>query len=444
MSDYESFLKSKEGSNNVCGFDPLWMPDFLFDFQTHLVEWSIKQGRGALYEDCGCGKTVQFLVWAENILRKENGKILILAPLAVSKQTVREGEKFGIEVHNARNGDIVKGINIANYERLKYFDPKDFIGVVLDESGILKGFERKYCRSIIEFMAHVKYRLLCTATPAPNDYIELGTSSEGLGNMTRNQMLGMFFSHSGDSTQKWELKGHAKKGYWKWVAGWARALRKPSDFGYDDGDFILPPLNTIEHVLPSSNKYGRGFFNFATTLKEQREEKRRTIHERCEKVASLIPEGRPSIVWCHLNDEGNLLERLIPNAVQVAGSDKDEDKEDRLLAFANGEIKVLVTKPRIAGFGLNMQVCADIFCFPSHSFESFYQMVRRCWRFGQKNEVNCNIICTEAERIILRNMLRKERQSEKMFAGIIRYMHDYQVKSDVQYSTERMEVPEWM
>ena len=286
-----------------------------------------------------------------------------------------------------------------------------------------------------------------TATPAPNDYVELGTSSEALGVMGRNQMLGMFFSHRGDKTQNWELKGHASKAYWQWVSSWARAIRRPSDFGFEDGDFALPPINVVEHVIPSSGGGNGhvGFFWYARTLDEQRKEKRDSLEARCEKVAEIVPKDRPCIVWCHYNAEGDLLEKLIPDAVQVAGCHSEELKEERMMGFSDGEIRVLVTKPKIGGFGMNWQHCADVVCFPSHSYEQYYQMIRRCWRFGQKKPVTVNIVATEGEKLIMKNMLRKERAAEQMFAGIIREMSEYQVPKVVaDRGGEEVRLPAWL
>lgn len=443
--DYQTFLKAKVERSKPSGFEPLWMPDWLFDFQKHLTEWKIRKGKGAVFADCGLGKTPIQLVWAENVIRKTNRPVLILAPLAVSGQFVREGEKFGIQVRRTRDGTVRSGINVTNYQRMHYYDPKDFAGITCDESGCIKHFESKTRSMVTEFLQHVDYRGLATATPAPNDFMELGTSAEALGGMKRNQMLGMFFSHCGNNTQQWDLKGHARRAYWRWVAGWARAIRRPSDFGYDDGDFKLPPLNVKQYVIPSGHKgNGHGFFYFANTLNEQRAEKRVSLERRCEKAAELVPKDRPCVVWCDYNPEGDLLEKIIPDAVQVAGRHTDEQKEERLLGFSTGDIRVLVTKAKIGGWGMNWQHCSDVICFPSHSFESYYQLVRRCWRFGQRNPVTVNLVLTEAERPILKNMLRKERAAIQMFAGIIREMHDYQVSGSEDEGRLDVEVPEWL
>lgn len=445
MGDYGTYLESKRERARSSGFDPLWMPDWLFDFQRHLTEWVVRLGKGALFADCGLGKGPMQLVWAENVVRKTNKPVLIVAPLAVSQQFVREGEKFGVGVHRSRDGILQSGINVTNYERLHRFDPAEVAGLSCDESGVLKHFDTKTKEKVSAFASGLDYRLLASATPAPNDFMELGNSSEVLGGMSRVQMLGMFFSHRGDSTQQWELKGHARRVYWRWVAGWARAMRMPSDFGYEDGDFTLPPLRMVEHVLPSSGN-GRGFFFFGSSLNEQRAEKRASLDKRCEKVAELVPVDRSAVVWCHYNAEGDLLEKLIPGAVQVAGRHSDEAKEERLTGFSTGQIRVLVTKPRIGGWGLNWQHCSDVFCFPSHSYEAFYQTIRRCWRFGQRREVVVNLVATEAERPIMGNMLRKERQVVQMFRGIIEAMHDHQVgaESSGRDDAQRIERPGWL
>jgi len=442
---YSKFLKTKGINNNMSGFKPLWMPDFLYDFQKELVDWSIQKGRSALFEDCGLGKTPQQLVWAQNIIQKTNGNVLILTPLAVSYQTGREAEKFELKSNRSQDGTVYKGINITNYERLKYFDPNDFDGVVCDESSILKNFDGKLRSSITEFMNKVNYRLLCTATPAPNDFVELGTSSEALGSMTRNQMLGMFFTHDGKTSSQWNLKGHAKKRFWQWVSIWARALRKPSDLGFDDDGFILPPLNFHRHIVKSNYKENCLLPSAAIGLDEQRLEKRRTLLLRCEKVASLVSTDKSCLIWCHLNTEGDLLEKIIPDAIQVSGSNSDEDKENRLIGFSKGDIRVLITKPKIGGFGMNWQHCSEMTFFPSHSHEQFYQASRRCWRFGQKNEVNCHLVASNRESIIMHNMIRKERQSIEMYDGIIQEMSEFQLgKKESKTKTKKMEVPKWL
>jgi len=431
-------------NNNMEGFKPLWIPDFLYDFQKELVDWSIQKGRASLFEDCGLGKTPQQLVWAQNIIKKTNGKVLILTPLAVSYQTIREAEKFGLKASRTQDGTVYEGINVTNYERLGYFNPNDFDGLVCDESSILKNFDGKMRLHITEFMNKIKYRLLCTATPAPNDFVELGTSSEALGEMKISQMLGMFFTHGKNSSQ-WTLKGHAKKRFWQWVSTWARAIRKPSDLGFDDDGFILPPLNFYTHIIKSNYKERTLLASPAVGLDEQRAEKRRTLSLRCEKVLSLIPKDKPCLVWCHLNDEGDLLEKIIPDAIQIAGKNSDEYKEEKLIEFSKGNIRILITKPRIGGFGMNWQHCSTMTFFPSHSHEQFYQASRRCWRFGQKNEVSCHLVASNRESIVMHNMVRKERQAIEMYDGIIREMSEFQLgKKKIRIRTEKVRIPKWL
>lgn len=444
MSDYQTFLKSKVHPDDQFGFTPIILPDFLFGFQRFLVDWAIRKGRAALLEDCGVGKSCQELVVAENVLRKTNKPVLILTPLAVGPQMVKEGEKFGIECKQTRNGKVHKGINVTNYEKLHLYDPSQFSLIVCDESGILKSYEGKLRRRITDALHKVKYRLLATATPSPNDYMELGNSSEALGSMGRGQMLGMFFTNGGESTQQWELKGHARKRFWRWVCSWARACRKPSDLGFDDEGFILPELITRQFTVDSPVKRSGFGFIPAKTLDDQRKERRLTIVERCEKVAELMPENDYALVYCHLNPEGDLLEKLIPGAVQVAGKDRDEEKEERLAAFAAGQIKILVTKPKIAGFGLNFQHCNQITLFPSHSFESYYQTVRRCWRFGQKRKVYVNIVSSIGEGLVISNMQRKEKAADAMFSALVESMSEYQLPKKKQEDSIEMVLPSWL
>jgi hypothetical protein len=461
---YQEFIDKKSQETWQDGFVPVWMPDFLFDFQKILTEWAIRKGRCALFEDCGLGKTPQQLVWSENVVRFTNKPVLILTPLAVSYQTILEAEKFGIEAHRSHDGNVVPGINVTNYERLHYFSPDAFAGVVCDESSILKSFDGAYRKEITEFMKKVRYRLLCTATAAPNDYIELGTSSEALGELGYTDMLGRFFKNDqnvikpmryfdrGKDWQKmqegakWRFKGHAEEPFWRWVCSWARAVRKPSDIGCDNDGFILPPLTEQEHLV-TAEKLAPGmlFAVPAIGLKEQRQERRRTYEERCEKVAELVKDtGRPALVWCHLNDEGDLLEQVIPDGVQISGKDSDESKEEKFISFVRGGIRVLITKPKIGAWGLNFQHCSDITFFPSHSFEQYYQGIRRCWRFGQKNPVHVDIITTEGEVQVLKNLQRKAGAADNMFSNLVGYMNDALHIDRVQGFGEKERIPSWL
>jgi len=447
MTDYKKFIAAKRKAKLDAGFKPLWMPDFLFDFQKELQEWLIQTGRAAIFADCGLGKTPLSLVWCENVVRKTNKPAMIFTPLAVAHQFVREGEKFGIEVNHARNGKVKKGINVVNYERLHYFNRNDFSAVGCDESGRVKHHDTKTRQAVAEFVQNVPYRLLGTATPAPNDFMELGNSSEILGVMKYTQVLAQFFTHDSSNTSQWRLRGHAKKKFWRWMSGWSRAIRKPSDFGYDDGKFQLPPLEFKQYTVSSAKPTGRFFTKIATTLNEQRAERKKTLRQRCEKVAEIVPKDRPFLVWCHLNLEGDLLEKLIPGAVQVAGRHSDEEKEERLNAFSQGQIRVLITKPKIGGWGLNWQHCSDMSFFPSHSWEQWYQAIRRCWRFGQENPVTVNIVTSEAESAVLANMKRKERQADELYDGIIREMGEFQAgdnyRGDMD-TREVLEIPAWL
>jgi hypothetical protein len=455
MTDYLEFLSAKSQLNSSDGFDPVWMPDFLFDFQASMVEWACRQGRAAIFEDCGLGKTPQQLVWAENIVRKTNGKVLILTPLAVASQTVREAEKFGIKATRSSNGVAHSGITVTNYERLHLFNPSDFVGCVCDESSILKSFAGARKGEITTFMRKMRYRLLATATAAPNDYVELGTSSEALGYLGHMDMLNRFFKNDLNNSAtgrmrgeviKFRLKGHAELPFWRWVCSWARAIRKPSDLGFDDSRFVLPELREFEHLVEANSlAEGMLFAMPAQGLKEQREERRRTMQERCEKVASLVNHtGQPALVWCHLNDEGDLLEKLIPDAVQVSGADSDDAKEEKLTAFADNKVRVLVTKPKIGAWGLNLQHCNHITFFPSHSYEQYYQGVRRCYRFGQERPVTVDVVTTEGEQRVLANLQRKAKQADAMFDSLVSEMNTaLAIKRASEFTTQE-EIPSWL
>lgn len=452
-SRYHKFLADKAQLKGNYGFEPLWVPDFLYDFQKILLEWAVNKGRCAIFADCGMGKTPIQLVWAENVIRKSGGKVLILTPLAVAKQTEREAVKFGIDAKVSRNGAVASNITITNYQRLHYFDPKDFIGVVADESSILKNFNGVTKKAVTEFMRTLPYRLLATATAAPNDYIELGTSSEALSELGYHDMLARFFkktdktySRRDESTVKYRFKGHAEKNFWRWVCSWSRMIRSPSDLGCSDGAFTLPPLVIQESVVNIARPRNGYLFDMpAVGLREQREERRHTLKERCEKAAELVSDtNKPAICWCHLNAEGDLLEKIIPDAVQVSGKDPDSKKESVLEDFSMGNCRVLITKPKIAGFGLNWQHCAHQTFFPSHSFEQWYQAVRRSWRYGQDNPVVIDVILSEGEHDVLANLKRKQEASDKMFSNIMEMMKHSKTISVEEYVGKDEEVPSWL
>lgn len=459
---YSDFLARKSQYAEDSGFEPLWMPEFLFDFQRSLVEWAIRRGRSAIFADCGLGKTPMQLVWAQNVVRKTNKPVLIVTPLAVSYQTIAEAAKFGIDAGRSTGGRFTRArsIFVTNYERLHHFNPTDFAGMVCDESSILKNFDGARKALVTEFMRQMPYRLLCTATAAPNDYIELGTSSEALGEMGHMDMLTRFFRNTqqnashrvmrsyagkGEPQKLWRFKGHAEIPFWKWVCSWARACRRPSDLGFDDDGFILPPIRETQHVVAARQPRPDMLFDLpAVGLHEQREERRRTITERCEHVAELVKDTDASLVWCHLNAEGDLLEKIIPDAQQVSGSDSDDEKEAKLMAFAKGELRVLVTKPKIGAWGLNLQHCAHVTFFPSHSYEQFYQGVRRCWRFGQKRQVVVELVSTEGERDVLANLQRKAEQASRMFDALVQHMNQAQQIRVYRGAELDTEVPAWL
>lgn len=457
---YEQFLESKAQISGDHGFEAVGLPDWLFPFQRHLVDWATRKGRAAIFADCGLGKTPMQLVWADQVVRQTNGRVLILTPLAVGPQTVREAEKFGIEAVHCRDGKYGNArIVVTNYERLHYFDSNDFVGCVCDESSILKNFDGTTKAAITEFMRRLPYRLLCTATAAPNDYIELGTSSEALGHLGYMDMLGQFFKNDQNSLHptsrgrfndawygtQWRFKAHAERDFWRWLCSWARAIRRPSDLGFDDGDFQLPPMTTETHVVHASRPLDGYLFTMpAVGLAEQRKERSHTIRERCEKVASLVPGDDFCVVWGQLNAETDLLEKIIPDAVQVSGRDSDESKEEKFEAFGRGEIKTLVTKPVIGAFGLNWQHCNRMTFFPSHSFEQYYQSVRRFWRFGQTRPVHVDLVTTEGEWDVMKNLERKAKAADEMFQSIVEEMTNELRIDRSQNFIREVQIPTWM
>jgi hypothetical protein len=453
--NYTEFLRNKLQMSGTYGKPPIYIPCFLFDFQKSLVDWSIRKGRGAIFADCGLGKTPMQLVWAENVVRLENKSVLIVAPLAVSAQTVREGQKFGIEVHRSKDGKYVKGITVTNYESLHYFNSDNYSGVVCDESSILKSFDGTRKAQITEFMRRVPYRLLCTATAAPNDYIELGTSSEALGELGYTDMLTRFFINNNNtiksmggrwsSRDQWRFKGHAEQAFWQWISSWARAIRKPSDLGFPNANFILPPL-TIKQIVVKARtiKSGMLFDVPAIGLAEEREVRRRTLIERCEMATNTVMNThQPAVIWCHLNDEGDTLKNMIPDSQQVSGQDSDELKEEIFDAFTTGQVRVLIVKPKIGAFGLNWQHCAHVVYFPSDSYEQYYQAIRRCWRFGQKKPVTVDLILTDSQERMMCNLLSKANAADEMFNNLLLHMNN-NLKLQNNYIAKKVEVPGWL
>ena len=448
---YSEFLENKQQINNDEGFDPIFMPDFLFDFQKLLTEWAIKGGKRATFADTGLGKTAMQLVFAENVVRKTNKKVLLLTPLAVSHQTIKEGEKFNIEVKRSRDGKPKGKITVTNYEQLEKFNPDDYVCCICDESSILKNMLGATRKLITRFTQKMPYRSLYTATPSPNDYVELGTSSEVLGQLPYMDMLQQFFRDTNNDKNpqwnkpKWELKGHAVNDFWRWVSSWAKVCRKPSDFGFDDSKFMLPGLKEKVHVLKITKpRQGEIFVVAANTLGEQREERKRTIEERSEEVLKLVSKHPISVIWCHYNYEADYLNKLLPNSVNISGSDSAENKEEKFISFSKGEIENLIIKPKIGAFGLNWQHVNHMVFFPSHSYEQYYQGIRRMYRFGQKKIVHVDIVTTEGELRVYHNMLRKAKESENMFNKLIQYMNDSITIKEQKHINIKIKIPTWV
>lgn len=440
MTEYQKFLASKVVSHPASGVEisPKKISPKLFDFQRDIVRWSLRKGRTAIFADCGLGKTPMQLEWAKQL----NCRTLILAPLAVAPQTVREGIKFGIEVTYARE-PIDAQITITNYQMLENFPAESYEAIVLDESSIIKHFEGKLRNLIIERFAATPYKLACTATPAPNDFMELGNHSEFLGNLTRTEMLSTFFVHDGGDTAKWRLKGHAEKEFWKWVCSWAVMIRKPSDLGYSDARFALPALRLHERQVETEMcSPGMLFAMPAVTLQERQSARRGSTEERAAEVAAIVA-TRPTeqwLIWCNLNTESEAATKSIPGAVEVRGSDSVEHKEQSMLDFALGKIRVLVSKPSICGFGLNFQSTHNV-CFLglSDSYEQFYQAIRRCWRFGQESPVDCYIVTASTEGEVVKNIKRKEADAQRMAEEMVNNMHELnqqEVRGQVRKSVE--------
>lgn len=413
---YQEFLKTKEYHYENTGFD-IDIADLnsnLFDFQKQIVKWALKKGRCALFLDTGLGKTICQLEFANRVCKKENGKALILAPLAVSRQTKSEGEKFGIEVNICRTqSDVKDGINITNYEMLKHFNPDEFICVVLDESSILKASLGKMSNDIIDIFRFTKYKLACTATPSPNDYTEFGNHCEFLSIMSRTEMLATFFINDAKEGQ-WRMKSHAESKFWEWLASWAMVVKNPKDIGYPDDRYNLPKLNISHIIVDSKVTKGQLIPSVAKSLQERRQARKDSIIDRVNVVGNLIKGMDSCLIWVDYNDESAYVKKSF-NITEVKGADTDDHKENSMIGFANGDIKFLVSKPSICGFGMNFQKCHNmIFCGISDSYEKFYQAVRRCYRFGQENEVNVYVIISRRELSVLNNIKKKQEQHDKM------------------------------
>jgi DNA modification methylase len=426
---YSEFIASKRRKEVSTGHTPGPLNEHLFDFQHAIVSWAIRRGRAAIFADTGLGKTLMQLSWADEVASHTGGIVLVLAPLAVSEQTIEQGASFGIDVRRVPNGEspTSPGVWITNYERMDSIEFTELHGLVLDESSILKAHDGKTRQRIIDAAQGVPYRLSCTATPSPNDFEELGNQCEFLGVMTRTEMLATYFVNDTGDTGTWRLKGWGASKFWEWMGSWAVVLRNPSDLGFDGSRYELPPLEYFEHVVQTEALGDDLFSRPAMGLAERRKAQRDSVEQRCKALAEVVnaDPAEPWLIWCHLNDEAEMLTSLIPGAVNVQGSDSPESKAKNLMAFAHGDIRVLVSKPKIAGFGMNWQHCARMaFVGLDDSFEKFYQAVRRCYRFGQKRNVQVHLFTAENEGQILANLKRKEEQHHKMSENMIEHMKD--------------------
>lgn len=437
--NYETFLKSKTRTADPVGFTVAEedINPQLFNWQRAIVKWALSRGRAALFEDCGLGKTPQQLEWARHVCKRTGGNVLLLTPLAVAEQTLREAKKFGIDAVHTRTGiGDNKGIIITNYERIHYYHPEDYAGIVLDESSILKAFEGKTRKLITEFASGIHYRLACTATPAPNDLIELTNHAEFLDVMRGKEIVALYFKQDGNTTHAWKLKAHAVDDFYRWMATWSVALRKPSDLGYDDGGFALPKMHIHNHVVQGHTMDGELFPVEAQGLLERRRARAASNDDRVAMAAKIANEMDDAVlVWCDLNKESEALTKAIDGSVEVRGSHEAEYKEQMLHGFSSGEVKKLVSKPSIAGWGMNWQHCNQVvFVGLSDSYEQYYQAVRRCWRYGQRRPVHVHIVTANTEGAVVTNIRRKEKQSAEMFEGIVKHM---QIHMDVSSSKKR-------
>lgn len=460
--DYADFLARKAIVDPMTGIDdPGDMHPEMMDHQSDITRWGLRRGRAAVFAGTGLGKTLMELKWADRVARETNRPVLIYAPLAVTVQHKREAEKFDIEANIVRrNDDLRVGINLANYGKLDHFDHSTLGGISLDESSILKNYQGKTRTRLIDECRTIPFRLAATATPAPNDFMELGNHAEFLGVMSYTDMLATFFVHDGGDTQKWRLKGHAENAFWQWLASWSVMLRKPSDLGYSDEGYDLPTLHQIQHTVAAEYapdfETGTLFPMEARGMSERIAARRSTVNDRVERAAEITQEihaDDPFMWWCNLNSEADALCSEIPGMVQIAGSEKDEAKEEKVLGFINGEIMRMTTKPSVAGYGMNWQHCCNTgFVGLNDSFEQVYQAVRRFWRFGQAREVYAHFIASELEGAVVANIRRKEADADRMAAGMVRHMADLSsveirgsVRDRADYNPKKvMKLPDWL
>lgn len=440
--NYQEFLEQKTQLTNDYGVKPKFIPDQMFDFQKYIAEYVIKKGRCAVFMDTGTGKTIIELTVAQNYVKYSNKPVLIITPLAVAHQFIKEAAKFGIDsVSYSKYGQIKSKIVLCNYERLDKFNWQDFDCVILDESSILKNFDGAIKTQVTTFLRKVKYRYLFTATPSPNDFIELGTSSEALGYLGYTDMLTRFFKNNEDTISpinigtKWILKGHAREKFFQWVSSWSISMRKPSDLGFSDARFILPKLitnfNPVKNTINRDLRGQKTLFPIQSTrLTEVRVEQKNTIQSRCERAVELTESHKTSVYWCNLNDEGDLLQELDKSAYQIHGSMNLDRKEELLLAFFEGEINRLITKPKMTAFGLNWQHCNHTVYFPTFSYEQYYQAIRRFWRFGQEKEVICDLVYSDGQQKVLHSLMTKAKKADELFTKLNKSLHsDFTIKN---------------
>lgn len=456
MTDYQSFLESKRHTTGNYGFDPVWMPDDVFDFQEHIITKAVRKGRIGLFEDTGLGKTRQQIAIAENIIRHTNKRVLILTPLAVAFQFIEEAAKIGVgDITHSKDGKLSAKIVVCNYERLHLLNPDDFVCVMLDESSILKNFAGKIRDQIVAFIKRVPYRFLATATPSPNDFIELGNSSEALGYLGYMDMLTKFFKSNQNSVdsnnrnigEKFYLKPHAERDFFAWVNQWSIMVKKPSDLGFSDEGYELPALHVNKHVVHNDQTWNIGgqsalFAMPAQTMTEVREEQKLTVAERCEQAVKLAAD-KTSVYWCNLNEESALLKTLDSDAVEIVGGMSIDQKEEILVAFAHGRVKRLITKAKMTSMGLNWQHCNHTVFFPTWSYEQYYQAIRRFWRFGQKSEVTCDMVVSEGQERVIEALDQKMQKAIQLYGNLVAAANrDYSIKT--REFNQTIQLPEFV
>jgi len=450
---YEEFLKNKQQLSGNFGFDAKYLPDKMFDFQKYITEWALKKGRSGVFADTGLGKTLIQLVIAQNVVLKTNGNVLILTPLAVAFQFLEEAKTIDIDIEHSKNGKFKSKIVVCNYERLHYFNWQDFEAVILDESSILKNFDGAFKTQITEFMRKIKYRFLSTATPAPNDFIELGTSSEALGYLGHMDMLSKYFTNKENTLRpmdigsKWNLKPHAKDAFFRWVNSWSMSVKKPSDIGFSDDRYVLPELIKNIHTVKNENNLVINgqilmFNDNAKSMTEVREEQKVTIEKRCEKAVALAS-GKVSVYWTNFNRESELLNELDNDAVEIQGSMSIDKKEDILLGFAKGDIKRIITKPKMTSFGLNWQHCNHTVYFPTWSYEQYYQAIRRFHRFGQKRPVTVDLVLSDGQERVLETLELKTQNAIDLQQRLNDNLHGH-IEPNIKTKSTKIKLPEFL